>query len=103
MRSTVIFAAIAALSGVGRITSAATVKPAAFDSPALATAIRQAASGDTVCLAAGTYELTELIKPRSGIKLFGAGQEKTRLVYKGTKAGVLDQPQRLRRRRKSPT
>ena len=40
-------------------------------------------------LPAGTCELTEAIRPKSGIKLLGAGQDKTRLVYKGTKPGVL--------------
>ncbi len=49
----------------------------------------QAASGDTIRLPEGTYTLTEPIRPKSGIKLLGAGQEKTRLVHQGAKADVL--------------
>ena len=63
MRLTVIFAAITVLSYSGQVAAAATIEPAAFDSPALAAAIRQAAPGDTVRLGAGTYELTEPIGP----------------------------------------
>jgi parallel beta-helix repeat protein len=84
-----IVAATAALSCVGRFAAAAEVAPAAFDSAAVAAAIHEAAPGDTVRLAAGTYELTEAIRPKSGIKLLGAGQEKTLLVHKGGRAGVL--------------
>jgi hypothetical protein len=51
--------------------------------------MQQAAEGDTVRLPEGTFTLTEPIRPKSGIKLLGAAQEKTRLVYRGTKAGVL--------------
>ena len=36
----------------------------------------------------GTFELAEPIRPKSRTKLLGAGQEKTRLVYKGGKPGV---------------
>ena len=60
-----------------------------FDSPSIAAALQQAAPGDTIRLPEGTFALTEPIRPKSGIKLLGAGQEKTRLVYKGAKAGVL--------------
>jgi parallel beta-helix repeat protein len=89
MRTTVTFAAVAALGCIGQIVMAATIEPTAFDSPSLATAIHAAAPGDTVRLAPGTYELTEPIRPKSGIKLLGAGQEKTQLVHKGAKSAVL--------------
>ena len=89
MRFTVILVAAAALGCCGQIAAAATIDPAAFDSAALAAAIRKAMPGDTVRLAGGTYELAESIRPKSGIRLLGAGQEKTRLVYKGSQAGVL--------------
>ena len=48
---------------------------------------RRAKPGNTVRLPEGTFELAEPIRPKSGIKLLGAGQEKTRLVYKGNKPG----------------
>ncbi len=67
----------------------AVIEPRGFDSPSVAAAIQQAAPGDTVRLPEGTFSLTEPMRPKSGIKLLGAGQEKTRLVYKGAKAGVL--------------
>jgi hypothetical protein len=68
---------------------AATVQPQGFDSNSVAATIRQASPGDTIQLAAGTYELDEPIRPRSKIRLIGAGQEKTILVYRGTKASSL--------------
>jgi hypothetical protein len=68
---------------------AATIEPSGFQSQAIVSAIRQATPGDTVRLGTGTYELTEPIKPKSGIKLVGAGPEKTKLIYTGTKSGVL--------------
>jgi len=89
MRSTVVLAAALTVTCGGRVPWAATIDPPAFDSPALAAAIRRAAPGDTVRLGTGTYELTEPVTPKSGVKLLGAGQEKTKLVYTGTKPGVL--------------
>ena len=88
MCSTIVFAAVTVLCS-GQIAWAGTVDPSGFDSPALAAAIRKAGPGDTVRLATGTYELTEPIALKSGVKLLGAGQEKTRLVYGGVKPGVL--------------
>ena len=67
---------------------AAIVEPRGFDSPAVSAAIQRAAPGDTVRLPEGTFTLTEPIRPKSGIKLLGAGEEKTRLVYKGDQAGA---------------
>ncbi len=63
--------------------------PQGFDSLAVAAALRQASPGDTVQLVAGTYELDEPIRPKSNIRLIGAGQENTTLVYRGTKPSVL--------------
>ena len=62
---------------------AETFAPTGFDSAAIAEAIDRAAPGDSVQLAAGVYELTEAVRPKSAIKLLGAGQERTRLVYRG--------------------
>ncbi len=59
-----------------------------FDSRSIAAAIQQAKPGETVHLPAGTIALTEPIRPRSGLKILGAGQDKTRLTYNGEKADV---------------
>ena len=76
-------------SGPARDRLAPMISPQGFDSQAVAAAISRAAPGDTVQLAAGTYELHEAIRPKSKIRLIGAGQEKTTLVYRGTKPSVL--------------
>ena len=68
---------------------ATVIEPKGFDSPSIAAAISQAQAGDTVRLPEGTFSLAEPMRPKSGIKLLGAGQEKTRLVYRGTKPAVL--------------
>lgn len=52
---------------------------------AIAEAIQQAVAGDTVRLPAGTLELKEPIRLKSGIRLIGAGQEKTLVTCAGTK------------------
>ena len=70
------------------IAAASVISVNGFDSNAIVAAIGRAEPGDTVQLPDGTFDLAEPIRPKSGIKLLGAGQEKTRLVYKGTKAGV---------------
>ncbi len=68
---------------------AATIQPQGFDSKAVAAAVQKAAPGDTVLLPAGTFPLDNAIRPKSKIKLVGAGQEKTTLVYRGDKPTVL--------------
>jgi hypothetical protein len=65
--------------------AASTLQPKGFDSAGLAAALQQAAPGDTVRLPAGTFEITETILPKSGVNLIGAGQDKTRIVYRGAK------------------
>ena len=67
---------------------ASVIEARGLDSTAISAAIVRAQPGDTIRLDTGTYELTEPIKPKSRTRLLGAGQEKTRLVYKGTKPGV---------------
>jgi parallel beta-helix repeat protein len=67
----------------------ATIEPKGWDSSGIAAAIRQAAPGDTVRLPAGKFELTEPVRPKSGTRLLGAGQDKTLLVYRGTQPAVL--------------
>lgn len=88
MRLTIVVAAGAFLWRAQMVWTAA-IAPAAFDSPALTAAIRKAAPGDTVRLSAGTYELTEPLALKSGVKILGAGQDMTKLVYRGVKPGVL--------------
>lgn len=83
----ILMSALASIWSPGAI--AGTVETKGFDSASLAAAIRQARSGDTVRLPAGTFELTEPVRPRSGIKLLGAGQDQTRLISKATRPGVL--------------
>lgn len=68
---------------------AATITPRGLDFQAVADAIGRASPGDTVRLAAGTYELDQPIRPKSKIRLIGAGQEKTILVYRGATPSVL--------------
>jgi hypothetical protein len=63
MRSTIVFATVASLLCGIQMSWAATIDPVAFDSAALAAAIRKAAPGDTVRLGAGTYELTQPVVP----------------------------------------
>jgi hypothetical protein len=60
------------------------LRPEGRDSASLAAAIRQAASGDTIRLPAGTLEISEPVLLKSGVKLIGAGQDKTRIAYGGT-------------------
>src|ERR1700678_3286885 len=69
--------------------SAEVIEVKQYDSKALKAAIQQAHVGDTVQLPDGTFQLTEPIQPKSGIKLVGKGQEKTIIAYKGTNPGVL--------------
>jgi hypothetical protein len=76
-------------AGPARDRLAPTISPQGFDCQAVAAAIGRAAPGHTVQLAAGTYALHEAIRPKSKIRLIGAGQEKTTLVYRGTKPSVL--------------
>lgn len=65
--------------------SAVDIQPGSFDSSGLAAAIRQAAPGDTVRLSTGTFKISEPVLLKSGVKLIGAGQGKTRIVYAGSK------------------
>jgi len=71
-------------SGPGR-----TLAVSGFDSAAIRLSLDQAKPDDTIGLAAGTYTITEAIRPKSGIRLLGAGQEKTILRFGGEKPDVL--------------
>jgi hypothetical protein len=85
-----VMTALAATLMVGLLapaaSAAATVEPKGLDSAGIAAAIQQAAPGDTVRLPAGTFEISEPVRLKSGLKLIGAGQDETRLVYRGTRA-----------------
>jgi len=91
-RTTPVLAAVAWLVcalAVGNSASPASVIEArGFSSTAISAAVARAQPGDTIRLPQGTFELAEPIRPKSGIKLLGAGQEKTRLVYQGAAPGV---------------
>lgn len=52
----------------------------ARDSAAIAAAIQRAANGDVVRLPDGIIEINTSIALKSGVKLIGAGQDKTRIV-----------------------
>jgi hypothetical protein len=64
-----------------------TIPVAGFDSPAIQAALDRAQPGDTVQLAEGEYAITEAVKPKSGTRLIGAGQDKTILRFVGEKPG----------------
>jgi hypothetical protein len=68
---------------------AAVIEPHGRDAQAIAAAIQQSQPGDTVRLPEGTFELAEPIRVTSQRKLIGAGQDKTRLVFTGSKPGGL--------------
>ena len=69
--------------------SAAVIDIQQRDSQGLDVAIQQAQAGDTVQLPEGTFEIAEPIRLKSGVKLQGLGQERTIIIYKGTKPGPL--------------
>lgn len=68
---------------------AATIHPQGADSAALTEALAKASQGDTVQLAAATYEIAEGLKLKSRVRVVGAGQDKTRIVFKGQKASAM--------------
>ena len=65
--------------------TAAELEPEGRDSAAIAAAVGRCERGDTLRLPAGTFELSESIQMKSGIRLLGAGQDKTILIYSGDK------------------
>jgi len=68
-----------------------TVAVSSSDSDAIHLQLKQAKPGDTITLEPGTYTITEAIRLKSGIRLIGAGQEKTTVRFVGEKPGVLIQ------------
>jgi hypothetical protein len=60
-----------------------------FDSAAIQLHLDRAKPGDTIELAAGTYTITEAIRPKSRTRLIGAGQEKTIIRFGGEKPDVM--------------
>ena len=71
------------------ISHAATIEPKGRDAAALVAAIAKAEPRDLVQLGEGTYELTAPLALKSRIILLGAGQDKTKLIYRGEKAGPM--------------
>lgn len=88
MQRSVKFVVVAALLVSGSQISAAVVQPTGMSDAAIATAISQATPGDTVQLSTGTYAFSEPVALKSGVKLLGAGQDKTLVIYKGSKPGT---------------
>lgn len=74
------------IAAIGTPVRSAEVSPTGFTPAAVAAALNECGAGDTLVLQAGTYELDNSLRLRSGIKLVGAGQEKTLLTYTGDKA-----------------
>ncbi len=66
-----------------------TLTVAGTDSAAIAAAIARSAPGDTVRLPAGTYTLTEAIRPKPRTRLLGAGTDRTVLRFTGDKPSTL--------------
>ncbi|MBI4585135.1 MAG: right-handed parallel beta-helix repeat-containing protein [Planctomycetes bacterium] len=66
-----------------------TIAVSGFDSTGVTRAIEQSQPGDSVQLPAGSYTITEAVKPKSRTKLLGAGQEGTRLRFAGDKPVVM--------------
>jgi hypothetical protein len=67
----------------GQAAATAEVRPEGRDFAALAAAIQRSAAGTTIRLPEGTFELTESVRLKSGVKLIGSGQDKTVLTYSG--------------------
>jgi hypothetical protein len=86
-----IAAAIAALALAGSAGAGEgrTIEVAGNDGAAIAAAIAAASPGDTVRLPAGSFTIAEAIRPKSGIHVIGAGQDKTVIRYRGEKQGAL--------------
>ena len=82
------FSCLLALAPVGA-GQAAVHRVNGLDSGAIAQAIAQSEPGDTVALPAGAFTIREPIKPRSGTRLVGAGQEKTLVHFAGTDPAVM--------------
>lgn len=59
------------------------------EAAAVVEAIGRAAAGDTVRLPAGTIVLTEPLRLRSGLRIIGAGQDRTILVSDASRAGPI--------------
>jgi parallel beta-helix repeat protein len=68
------------------------IQPPSFANPdernsaTINAAIEQCRKGDTLRLPAGTFDLRESVRMKSGIKLLGAGQDKTIFTYSGEKS-----------------
>ena len=60
---------------------------AAASGTAIAAALAAAAPGDTVLLASGTHAVASTLRPGSGVRLLGAGQDRTILRYRGDRPG----------------
>lgn len=65
------------------LVQAAVLTPTGLGPDALPAVMAQAQPGDTVQLSAGTYELTAALALQTGVKVIGAGQDQTTLVYRG--------------------
>lgn len=84
-----VLASLALAALIPSLSPAAIIRPIGFDSQALQAAFQRARPGDTVELRAGTYRLTDALRPVSGVRLIGSGQDKTLVIYVGTKMSAM--------------
>ncbi len=85
----VIAAALCLLVGLSTCGCASTIRVSEQTSTSIAAAVARSQPGDVVAIPAGTYTVTEPIKPRSRTKLVGAGAGKTVLRFGGDQAHVI--------------
>jgi PKD repeat protein len=74
-----------ALASTASSVRAATIAVSGQDSAAIQAAVEKASPGDTVQVPAGTFPVAETLKGKSGVRLAGAGAEKTILRFAGKK------------------
>jgi len=83
------FASFSARSITSPALEADSSKQAASPAMELERLISQWKAGQMINLPAGTFTITEPIKLRSGMRLFGAGREQTIIHYAGNRPGVM--------------
>lgn len=77
------------IAAVCDLASAATVRVDGADDAAIMRAVAQAQAGDTIRLDAGVYGLAATVSLKSGVRLEGAGADKTTLEFRGATPCIL--------------
>lgn len=80
---------VAILMGCFRIAAAAEIKVEKPEAAAVVEAIGRAAPGDVVRLPAGTITLNDSLRLRSGVRILGAGQDRTILISDAPRPGPI--------------